>query len=714
MLGIKEELIQERVCYQDTTRHPLGQVKNESPKLNEALTTESIVTSSSEQIAGHKRKISPLRNLDFRVSHQNSKKTDSVEQKQDLSLYFTALWRNKTSKKHKTWEGDGVVLIRENLIILYNSTGKHMSQSAKKTTIEEGAEFTMGGKDVCIESSISKTEFLKIVKPVGEDLSDELVDTVEKITATPNTHLSPVPKKIRQMRPKFSAPLSKSKTKTVEETKQSDQSLLSKVVPRYSTNDVDAVVFPKAPYIPSGCLEVPVVLDPRLRKVMRPHQIEGVIFLYKIVVLNTLCQGSNLVRSSEHNIDETQDFSGAILADEMGLGKTLQIISLVWTLLKQKPYATIVEVKSRGNSTSGLMSKILIVTPVTLIANWKKEFQKWLGNERVGIFVVNDKANLRDFTVGKIYNVMMIGYEKLRLVKDELCDVDFDLIVCDEGHRLKNAQNKSASAIKKLNCPRRILLSGTPIQNDLQEFFVMTDFVNPGLLGTNQEFKKKFEDPIIAGRQPHSLKERIRKSENLFKELQEATKPFVLRRTAEILREFIPPKSEYIVFCRPTGWQKRVYETFLKSGYVANALDSVNSGVQLQAISILRKISNAVHLFFSSGTKGKENDDSDHNNASALDDALRGKNVQDGSGKLRVLISLLSEIRANTDEKVVVVSNFTKTIDLIEDVCRTNEWNTMRLDGQTPPKLRQGLVDRFNRTTASDSCNFNLNYILLF
>lgn len=124
------------------------------------------------------------------------------------------------------------------------------------------------------------------------------------------------------------------------------------------------------------------------------------------------------------------------------------------------------------------------------------------------VFVVDSKANLRDFLYGKVYQVMIIGYEKLRLVQEteELKNANFDVIICDEGHKLKSANNKAAQAIKSLNTTRRIILSGTPIQNDLGEFFVMIDFVNPGLLGTYATFRKEFENPILKARAPDATK----------------------------------------------------------------------------------------------------------------------------------------------------------------------------------------------------------------
>ena len=98
---------------------------------------------------------------------------------------------------------------------------------------------------------------------------------------------------------------------------------------------------------------------------------------------------------------------------------------------------------------------------------------------------------------------MIIGYERLRTLQAELKKgAGIDIVIADEGHRLKTAQNKSAQAILNLNTDRRVLLSGTPMQNDLSEFYTMVDFINPGLMGKYNTFKKEFEGPILKSRQP--------------------------------------------------------------------------------------------------------------------------------------------------------------------------------------------------------------------
>src|SRR2546430_1243279 len=177
---------------------------------------------------------------------------------------------------------------------------------------------------------------------------------------------------------------------------------------------------------------------------------------------------------------------------------------------------------------------------------------------------------------------MIIGYEKLRTVQDELKKSDcVDIVIADEGHRLKTAQNKSAQAIKSLDTTRRIILSGTPIQNDLSEFFVMVDFVNPGLLGTYATFKKEFEVPIVKSRQPAAPKRDIERGTTRSEELASLTKMFILRRTADILSKYLPPKTEYVLFCRPTRAQVDVYKAVIGSPSFGKLIAGSDSSLQL-------------------------------------------------------------------------------------------------------------------------------------
>jgi DNA repair and recombination protein RAD54B len=424
-----------------------------------------------------------------------------------------------------------------------------MGRSMFKDPLLPESTLSVGGKDVQIESLLTKAEFLS-GRPFIKATSKPSINTTRVIKLMGSSPLptSPLPlptpknRKVEDdedrsmeisaksfyanthksagMKAQFRNPLLK--TTTLPQRRDGGPS------PRHDPNAEGALLMTRPIDCPKGKVIVDVVLDPFLGQHLRQHQRDGVQFLYECVM-------------------GMRDFNGqgALLADEMGLGKTLQTIALLWTLLKQNPFQN---EQSPTYGKDGVIKKALIVCPATLIINWKKEFQKWLGNERIGVLVADDKkTKLTDFTHGKSYSVMIIGYEKLRNVQDELKKgVGIDIVIADEGHRLKTAQNKSAQAIRNLNTQMRVILSGTPIQNDLSEFFVMVDFVNPGILGTHNTFKKEFEGPIVKSRQPGASERDVEKGTAREEELSSLTKPFILRRTAEILSKYLPPKTEYV------------------------------------------------------------------------------------------------------------------------------------------------------------------------
>lgn len=235
--------------------------------------------------------------------------------------------------------------------------------------------------------------------------------------------------------------------------------------PRHNPTAKDALVMTRPRTAPKGKRIVDVVVDPLLVKNLREHQREGVKFLYECIMGMRSMNGQ-----------------GCLLCDEMGLGKTFQIIALLWTVLKQSPF----------EGDAPVFKKAIIVCPVTLIRNWRREIRQWLGLDRLGVFVFDDRSQrISDFTRSKVYNVMIIGYEKLRTVSNDLKRADcIDIIIADEGHRLKTAKNKSALALKALDVSKKILLTGTPVQNELGEFFSMVDFVNPGVLGPLRSFTR--------------------------------------------------------------------------------------------------------------------------------------------------------------------------------------------------------------------------------
>lgn len=566
-----------------------------------------------------------------------------------------------------------------------------MGRTPCKTPLLPGSTLSIGCKDVEIDSVISRQDFLGD-KPAleGDKVAPMPQAAIAKFKPPIDGSLAVVRKAAAEPRQKENVkpaiPQSKAtkigfKAPLLPATVLPKSHNSTEPTPRYDPCQEGALVMKRPKRVPNGKQIVDVVVDPLLCKHLRDHQRKGVSFLYECIMGMRGYSGE-----------------GAILADEMGLGKTLQTIALLWTLLKQNPIF----------GDGPVIKKALIVCPVTLINNWRKEFRKWLGNERIGVFVADDKKNrLTDFTMGKSYSVMIIGYEKLRTAQEDLKKgAGVDIVVADEGHRLKTAQNKSALAIKSLNTERRIILSGTPLQNDLSEFFTMVDLVNPGLLGRYNTFKREFEGPIVRSRQPEASATEVENGEAKNEELASLTSQFILRRTAEILSKYLPPKTEYVLFCRPTSVQADVYRSIISSPAFSSVLGSPEASLQL--INILKKVCNSPSLL-----KSKIAEDGPTNplvNGILSNVSQSALSYPGSSAKLQVLDNLLHYLRTNCpDEKIVLVSNYTSTLDMLGNLLTSLSYPFLRLDGTTPASQRQSLVDRFNRTPSSNTFAFLLS-----
>uniref|UniRef100_A0A0A9CLQ2 Helicase ATP-binding domain-containing protein n=1 Tax=Arundo donax TaxID=35708 RepID=A0A0A9CLQ2_ARUDO len=176
--------------------------------------------------------------------------------------------------------------------------------------------------------------------------------------------------------------------------------------------------------------------------------------------------------------------SGCILADDMGLGKTLQSITLLYTLLCQ------------GFDGKPMVKRAVIVTPTSLVSNWESEISKWLkGKVQLLALCESTRADVLSGIESFLkplsrLQVLIISYETFGMHSSKFeRPGSCDLLICDEAHRLKNDQTLTNKALASLPCTRRILLSGTPMQNDLEEFFSMVNFTNPGVLGDASYFR---------------------------------------------------------------------------------------------------------------------------------------------------------------------------------------------------------------------------------
>ncbi|KAJ3127270.1 DNA-dependent ATPase protein rad54 [Nowakowskiella sp. JEL0407] len=483
--------------------------------------------------------------------------------------------------------------------------------------------------------------------------------------------------------------------------------------------------------------DVHVVVDPLLGKILRPHQIEGVRFLYD-------CTTGKKV----------DDAYGCIMADEMGLGKTLQCIALLWTLLRQSP--------DPGKPT---IEKAIIACPSSLVRNWANELKKWLGPDRIRPLACDGKASkevmmkeLAQFAGGKgrtvVHPVLIISYESLRSYSSVISNAEIGLLLCDEGHRLKNSDSQTYVALNALNAKRRVILSGTPIQNDLTEYFSLISFAIPDALGSGSEFRKNFENPILRGRDSLATDKEREISEQKLAELLSIANKFIIRRTADLLQKYLPVKYEHVVFVKFTPLQLELYKKYIASKEIkrllaeeakSNSSGSTNpaggGGGALKAITYLRKLCNHPALLAvkeESVSTGKSSTRGMGSSVSAASNAFKESlglppNLDisgcqpEFAGKMMLLDRMLATMKKTTSDKIVLISNFTQTLDLFEKLCRRRQWGCLRLDGSLTIQKRQKLVDRFNDPTCPEfvfllsskagGCGLNLigaNRLILF
>ncbi|CAO1613123.1 unnamed protein product [Parajaminaea phylloscopi] len=696
--------------------------------------------------------------------------------------YYMCMWRKPQGRKHKTWDGDAVLIVsrtRGNCKLKCQASGRELGFSAKliKDDFESGDELTIGGKEIEVDRRISHREYLSGIpeslqwpaskksltqhassrastvsplpqaapvsrsrlmaaapaasfygtpsakaKPKREtssedvarsDTSPEPMSGARARKREDSAHATPAPARKNRDSPSASSSSRTAKSPSLQPRPHGLFNSKDKPEPRYDPKAPGAVVM-QAPseehskqYNRRGDAIVDVVVNPVLSQSLRPHQVEGVKFLYDRVM----------------GISEIGGSRGAILADEMGLGKTLQTITLVETLLRQSPYYS--------SSSPRVIEKALIVCPLSLVKNWQREFRKWLGangSSNIGVVAVDGSKGrevAQHFVTSKRDSVLIIGYEKLRSCIDILgtAQPPVGLIVCDEGHRLKSKDAKTTKMFDQLKTDRRLILTGTPIQNDLSELYAMIDFVCPGLLGSYAVFKQIFEDPILKSRMQYCSPEVKQLGQQRSGVLSDVTKLVVLRRTATILDGYLRPKSESVLFCAPTRLQLDLYRHILQSSQV-KALTDGAGGAALPLITLLRQVCNSPELLLkhaeassTSGTvakaKGKRMPQSLA--CELLEDALdlfpTKRTVGDAalSGKLIALTRILGTIKAETDDKVVVVSTFTATLDVLEALCARLRYPVLRLDGTTKQDERQTLVNRFNTRPRSDSFVFLLS-----
>lgn len=660
-------------------------------------------------------------------------------------------WRKPQARKHKTWDGDAVLVVnttRRSAVLRSLDTGRELSSSnsLQSSVIESGDQMMVGGKEIEIDRSISFDEYVSgkpdapapppskkpklssngstgglnlmapassasfynkpmpkpMIKPDTARVSPEVQRALDGERVSNKS--TPVTTKSANSALKAPASSTSSPSMQARYGGLTKPAMLSDAVqPRYDPNEEGAIVMKRPDaehqrmYNRRHFPLVDVVVSPHLALMLRPHQAEGVKFLYERVT----------------GIVDVNNNNGAILADEMGLGKTLQTITLIDLLLRQSPYV------NPSASRSTYIEKALIVCPLSLVKNWKREFRKWLGPSQLGVVAVDGnkgKELAQRFVTSKRDQVLIIGYEKLRTCIEILATAQppIGLIVCDEGHRLKSKDAKTTKMFDRLSTPRRVILTGTPIQNDLSELYAMINFVCPGLLSGYSAFKAMFEDPILKSRLQHCTQQVRELGLSRSRTLTEVTSLVVLRRTADILDGFLLPKSECVVFCKPTALQLSLYRHVLRSSQVRALTTGNAGGSALPMITILRQLCDSPELLLKELTSSSGRESMARSLLSeaigqfpAKADRVAGDETL--SGKLLTLSRMLRKIRRETSDKVVVVSTFTSTLDVLEAFCKRQHYACVRLDGSTKQDARMDIVNEFNRVPASTSFVFLLS-----
>ncbi|KAJ3031256.1 UNVERIFIED_CONTAM: choline dehydrogenase 7 [Siphonaria sp. JEL0065] len=384
---------------------------------------------------------------------------------------------------------------------------------------------------------------------------------------------------------------------------------------------------------------------------LRPYQLEGLNWLL-------FCWYHN---------------QNSILADEMGLGKTVQSTVFLDYLF------------TRCN----IKGPFLVIAPLSVIGNWEREIQRWSemnvvvyhGRETARNLIVETEFYYRDANheiVADIYkfDVVLTTYEMAMSGMSQLRPINWRCVVLDEAHRLKNKASKISEVLKQYKMEHRVLLTGTPLQNSLDELWALLNFLQPEKFGSERDFQRDYGNLASASD---------------VEKLQALLKPLMLRRLKEDVEKSIPIKEETIIEVELTTMQKKWYKSILERNFTwlkQGADKRSNMPNLINAMMELRKC--CIHPFLLNGAEDaiiqEYNADTPEKQFSALVQA---------SGKMVLIDKLLRKLKQG-GHKVLIFSQMTRCLDLIQDYLRGQQWGFERIDGGVRGDLRQAAIDRFS------------------
>ena len=344
---------------------------------------------------------------------------------------------------------------------------------------------------------------------------------------------------------------------------------------------------------------------------------------------------------------------GSCLADDMGLGKTIQALALF-----------------QLDRDEGVNRPALLICPTSVVGNWQKEAQRFTPKLKVLLHHGINRAKGDEFAKAAYKNALVItSYGLLQRDLESLKQVQWAGVILDEAQNIKNPDTRQARAARAIEGDYRIALTGTPVENNVGELWSVMEFLNPGFLGTKEQFRKNFYLPIQTGR-----------DSAVAGSLRRLTAPFLLRRlkTDTSIIADLPEKMEAKVFCSLTAEQMALYEQVTKDAYklIETAEGIGRRGVILATLSKLKQVCNHPAHFLGDGS------------------AARGR-----SGKLARLTEMLEEVVVSGD-RALVFSQFTEMGKILQHhLLETFGEEVLFLHGGTPQKQREAMVERFQNSS---------------
>ncbi|CAL2049884.1 unnamed protein product [Caenorhabditis brenneri] len=359
-----------------------------------------------------------------------------------------------------------------------------------------------------------------------------------------------------------------------------------------------------------------------------------------------------------------------ILADEMGLGKTIQTIAFITYLMEIK--------KSSG--------PFLVIVPLSTIPNWQNEFEKWAPNVHLIVYKGTKdvrKINEPIIKSGK-FNVLLTTFEYVIREKGLLGKLRWKYMMIDEGHRLKNQHCKLTEMLNtRFQCPRRLLITGTPLQNKLPELWALLNFLLPSIFSSCSSFEQWFNAPFATTGEKVELTSE--ETMLIIRRLHKVLRPFLLRRLKKEVESELPDKMEFVIKCEMSGLQKVLYK-HMQKGLLLDGKTNTGSRSLMNTMVHLRKLCNHPFLFENVEDSCRIYWDSKY--ISAVD-------LYRVSGKLELLDRILPKLQA-TNHRVLMFFQMTAMMTVVEDYLAGTSINYLRLDGSTKPDERGLLLDQFN------------------